>query len=153
MKIIYAGACALILSCTSCIGVEWKEDLAQFERDQTILLEQYKAGAISYEQLVEVGAQLRKEFGEEMQENVDETATQVKELIHTATNSGPITGNPLLDTLLALAGTALAGGVGANQWRDRKRKLRGEPTGGERVRVFPTPRPDRQPPDPPIQPS
>lgn len=101
----------LCLLFAGCIGPAWEE----YQDDIDQALQDLEAGKISK---AEFNA-IREAEAKELQENVkEEIAEQTK---------GPITGNPLADSVIGLIGMGLTSMYGVNAMRDRRRRKRKEP--------------------------
>lgn len=125
---------AVLALCASCV---LPSDIAELRQAQGDLA---AATAADLRQL-ELGVITRAEFDArqaELQAQQAATVREVEERVEARTDAAvaaatpaPITGNPAIDLLLGLAGTAVATGFGVNRMRDHRRALRGEPTKGQ----------------------
>ena len=100
---IYIGACAL----SGCIGPQWDEYEAKVDQ----LLEDYKGGVITHDEFNDLREQAAEDFRADAKEEI---AAQTR---------GPITGNPLLDSLIGAAGLALGSVYGLNRHRNKTRAV------------------------------
>lgn len=129
MKTAFAGALCACLA-VSCV---MPSDIADLRRVQA----DYAHATAEDLRRLENGLITRDEYDRrqaELMETHNASVEAVEERVEARTDAAlaaatpiPITGNPAIDLLLGLAGTAAATGFGVNKLRDRRRAMRGEP--------------------------
>lgn len=124
MKMFVLAAPLTLVSCVTSGDLSRLEDAhSAYQRDMGESLAELRAGAISE---TEFEAKSREESSElklALAQVVEDVDQRTEAALTAASKGAPVTGNPLID----LGITAVAGFLGTTLYRDRKRKLRGEP--------------------------
>jgi hypothetical protein len=122
---------ATIALCASCVLPSDIAELRQAQGDLAAAtaadLRELELGVITRAEFDARQAELQARQEAKVREVEDRVEARTEAAVAAATPA-PITGNPAVDILLGLAGTALATGVGVNRMRDHRRAMRGEPT-------------------------
>jgi len=119
-----------LLATASCV---MPSDIADLKRVQA----DYAHATAEDIRKLELGVITREEYDRRQAELIashDKTVEAIEQRVEDRTEAAvaaatplPITGNPALDLLLSLGGTALATAAGVNRMRDKRRVQRGEP--------------------------
>lgn len=126
MKLLPLAAVLVMASCVMPSDIaDLKRIQADYAHSTAEDIRQLERGVITREEYDRRQAELLASHDA----SVEAVERRVEDRTDAALASGvPITGNPAMDLLLTLGGTALATGFGVNRMRDHRRAMRGEPT-------------------------